>query len=414
MKYIKKFLVNKINIFEKRSFLFLMFSNVLLILVNILSNFLLARILTVENYGEYKYCLVIINFLVIFLNFGYQETFSYNIAKSTKVQKIKNYLIFYFYLTFFLKIFLLLCLYIINKYIKIEGYYYIALLTFSFLAWHRLLMKLLRGSGNIILVSLETIGGSLLFLIIIIIYYYYNISFTGNLAIYYRYFTYSLIHLIVIIILIRKIKSTFNRLVIKEIIKDNKEYGLHIYIGGLFSIGINEIISVIIGGITAKESFAYYSFALSLATLVTIFPNMIATINFKKNVNMNKIDLKQIRVMLILSFLIYILLNIFGTLLIKYLFPKYVYSIKYLRLLSLGYTFHGLGDYFNIYLASKGKGKRMKKSSIIIGLISLIVTVLMVKKFGIYGLAISKLIVSLTYMLFTYLLVSRINFEDYK
>ena len=79
---------------------------------------------------------------------------------------------------------------------------------------------------------------------------------------------------------------------------------------------------------------------------------------------------------------------------------------------SIGAIFHGLGDFFNRFLAAHGKGKQLRNSNFQIGIVNLLGYILLVDIFGVYGAAITRLLAGIVYfsiMLFYYLKYIKAN-----
>ena len=76
---------------------------------------------------------------------------------------------------------------------------------------------------------------------------------------------------------------------------------------------------------------------------------------------------------------------------------RYSVVALYACILSVGFTFHGLGDVFNRFLGAHGQGKPLRNGAFISGAIALLGYTAGVYYFGIWGAVITKIAASLAY-----------------
>jgi Na+-driven multidrug efflux pump len=67
-------------------------------------------------------------------------------------------------------------------------------------------------------------------------------------------------------------------------------------------------------------------------------------------------------------------------------------------MVSIGSTFHGLGDFFNRFLSAQGKGKQLRNSNFILGACNIIGYTGLVYILGVRGATITKLIAGIVYL----------------
>jgi len=187
---------------------------------------------------------------------------------------------------------------------------------------------------------------------------------------------------------------------IKNIFVENSDYGMQLYIGSLFSVSTSQILGLMMASISGLEEYAFFSLGDSLAAPMLIIPTTMATVQFKNNVGAKKLSNKDLFVTTGTSALTLIgyvfFLNVFMQMLLG---QSYAKSIPYANILVLYYIFLGFGDYLNRFICAKGKGKIIRNGSIVTGITLVVCAVILVPKYQVIGLIISKMMSSIVYLL---------------
>jgi O-antigen/teichoic acid export membrane protein len=134
-----------------------------------------------------------------------------------------------------------------------------------------------------------------------------------------------------------------------------------------------------------------------------IVPSVLGTVFFKKFANFDFIPKKVV--------IFSILATVFA-LAIFYLFIEKIFllfysedfspAIRIAKIIILSFLLHGLGDLINRFLGAKGKGKLLRNSAFMVGIVNVLGYTILVKYFGVNGAIITKILASGTYLFMMY------------
>ena len=192
----------------------------------------------------------------------------------------------------------------------------------------------------------------------------------------------------------KNLKQTF-----KSLQKENKSYGLQVYYGSLANVSVQYIAGITLGTFASNNAnVGFYSLALTVTGPLAMLPSIIGTTYFKRFAHENNISRKILIYTLSMA-----LLSMLGFVILIYPVVGFLYDDRYSDValfacvLSIGFTFHGLGDVFNRFLGAHGRGKSLRNGAFISGAIALFGYTLGVYYFGIWGAIITKISASLAY-----------------
>ena len=209
-----------------------------------------------------------------------------------------------------------------------------------------------------------------------------------------------------------KINPSFNNLKdrIKEIIHYNKEYGFNVYLGSLFAVGFSQLTGVLISYFASDNSgVGFYSLAVTIAGPLAFIPNVIATTHYKDFSTSSKVSKRLLNITLAIS-----LVALLGAVVLVGPFVRIFYGsefapvIKLTYIVSFGILLNGLGDFFNRFLGSHGKGKALRNSAFIVGISVMMFNVILIPMFGEYGAALTTFISGLIYFVCMYIYYRRL------
>lgn len=207
--------------------------------------------------------------------------------------------------------------------------------------------------------------------------------------------------LIVLLILIIQLRPKFSGLkpIFKELQKENRQYGFHVYIGSVLAVSLGYISGMTLGWFEPNNvNVGYYTLALTIATPLSLLPAITGTTHFKEFATNNCIQKKIIIHTGLLSALTLIGFIIIIIPLVKWLYSEeYAITGIYACFLAIGMTFHGFGDMFNRFLGSHGRGKEIRNTAVINGSVQILGSIVLVYLWGIYGAIITKIISSTIY-----------------
>ncbi len=192
----------------------------------------------------------------------------------------------------------------------------------------------------------------------------------------------------------KNLKQTF-----KALRQENKSYGLQVYYGSLANVSVQYIAGITLGMFALDNTnVGFYSLALTVTGPLALLPSIIGTTYFKRFAHENCISHK-----VLISTFSMSLLSLTGFVILVYPVIRILYDDRYAdvalfaSVLSVGFTFHGLGDVFNRFLGAHGQGKPLRNGAFISGAIALIGFTIGVYYFGIWGAIVTKIVASLAY-----------------
>lgn len=380
----------------------LLFSNYSLVIITFVTSILMTRSMHESQYGYYKYAISIITMSVTFINGGFHFSAARLIAVSEKSKENSILSITTLSMLIIATLFAgisSIIIFIVNKtVVDVDPIFFWAFPMVFTLLLQRTFITVLKGNNKINDIILQTIFPQLLILVIYFIVSLkgLRLDFKDSLIIYGL--VYLSVHLITWKRLKLKIPSNLKEN-FKLLCAENKRNGFQLYKGAIAGVMIGEILTVIVGGTIEKSIFGMYSLAISMSAPINTIPHAMATIKYRENSRLKKMSKKNIITTVSVSILGLIALNLGVRGLFPYFFEsRYDGALNFLLLCSLTFLIHGLGDYFNQFLASHGLGIYLRNGAYISGGVQLISAIAFVPKFGIYGLIFSKLAASSAYL----------------
>ena len=253
-----------------------------------------------------------------------------------------------------------------------------------------------QGDNHIVRLSLAKVLPPLLY-IAIAWYAYDSTGATSSKMILLQWGLYSFVLTLIVISTcpaFSGLKSVF-----KELNRENREYGIHLYLGSLAMVA-----TAYVGGWTIglfgedNVNVGFYTLALTLTTPLSYLPGIIGTAYFRAFASQNHIPRKVMVSTIVITAASCAMFVIIVGPLVKFFYPvEYAPVSKYASLLSIGFCIHGVGDMLNRYLGSHGKGIGIRNSSIACGLFKIIGFFLLVWLWDISGAIITNLLGSCIY-----------------
>lgn len=174
----------------------------------------------------------------------------------------------------------------------------------------------------------------------------------------------------------------------KSIILSVRSYGLNVYIGSVLGVGCIYFINTMLPFYLDMKALAVVGVALTLSSPLQLIPSVIGVVLFRKFANGNNCFDKDVVIPLtIISVIAIIVFNLLISSVVSILFSEeYMGAIELSRLISLGYIFYGVGDFFTKFIASRGAGKSLRNTSVAVGLSVIAVFFLTINNFGPHAL----------------------------
>ncbi len=402
------FLRKKKNFENKniKNSVYLLSSSILVMVFMLLSNFILTKIFDKESFGNFYLILSIYTFSVILVELGFFYTLGNLISTTKTVKDEREYygvgliiiLIQYFLLTISLVLFS-----VFFDFFKNENLLNVFLITVPF-SFVYLLIKynelLLRGSNKIELLSLSKLLPRVFFFIILIILYKVlgvnNINLEQILVFYFI----SLIVVFCFVLVKLKPKLIGLRHKIFKLYLCNKFLGFNIYIGSLFSLGANALTMPIISYFNSTNvEVGYYSISLQISSVMVLFSNTITSVAFKEFAESSKIPLKWLKALLVLYVFALLGVFLFAKFIVLIIYgDSYLPAVNLIKIMSIGYVFYGVSDFYAKYFLAKNKGRILRNTSFIIGVFFILFNIIFIKYYGAVGASIALLLSGIIYL----------------
>ncbi|WP_455591230.1 oligosaccharide flippase family protein [Bacteroides sp.] len=385
----------------------------------IFGNYYLTRLLDPVQFGNYSFLINVFSFSQVIFNFGFLQSICRLIALSDDKEECREYYSVGLLLSFllFILMFVSLILYaFFSENIKSNNLFFTFILIIPF-GWVYLLTNfnelILQGSNDILLLSESRLLPRVIFLVVLLLIYGYKINVGINTLLLFYFLSYAIVYIYVIWKLKPLFRNVKNRIV--QVWKANNSYGFHIYIGSIFAVGVSSLVSVLISYFEKDNApVGFYNIALQLSTPLTLVPNIMATVMFKKFAVQPQISKKMVSFMFLVSLLVMVVILLIAKPLIMIIYgEQYVESVNLVNLLTFGSLLYGVADFYNRFLLSKGRGAELRNASIVVGIILFVSSILLISSFGVDGAAYSKIISGFFYILTMLFFYKKVKVSGY-
>ncbi len=378
-------------------------ASVLGMLFGIINSALNTHYLDPISYGDVRYIQNIINFISSILLLGFFVSGSRLLALSnneSQSRQIRGAMVVILIITI---IILMICMMFIamfeaNKHhMELSKLFYMSIPVCSNVLLLNYINTTAQGDNHIQRISFARILPPLGYLLIATpIFYIYGATPARMLVL----FNGSAIIILGIIIYSTKPNFKNLRTTFENLIKENKQYGLHVYFGSIAGVSTTYIAGITLGQFCdSNANVGFYTLALTLATPLSLLPTIIGTSYFKnftiqKSIN-GKVLLGSV-MMTIVSFIAFV----FGVfILVSLVYPEdYSIVAYYASWVAIATSCHGFGDLLNKFLGAHGQGKQIRNSAYICGLIICVGSFILVYVGGIIGAIVTKILGSCAYL----------------
>ena len=207
--------------------------------------------------------------------------------------------------------------------------------------------------------------------------------------------------IVIYLLLIFNLRPSFSNLkpVFKLLKKENYEYGFHVYVGSVLAVSLGYVSGITLGIFEGNNTnVGFYTLALTVATPLSLLSSIVGTTHFKEFANTDRISSSVVKNTIIVSGI-----SLFAFILMIVPLVKWAYSEAYApvgyyaSVIAIGMVFHGFGDMYNRFLGAHGKGKEIRNSAIVTGLMQLTGSICFVYLWGIYGAIATRILSSIIY-----------------
>ena len=181
---------------------------------------------------------------------------------------------------------------------------------------------------------------------------------------------------------------------VKKVQQSNKDFGFNVYLGSIIAVGSTSLSGILISYFGADNiEVGYYSISQQFAAPLSLIPNVLATVYFRKFATAKSINKSLLMFVYGISFVSFIIIYIVAEPIVRTIYgEEYIDSVMILHILSLGILLYGVSDVYNRFLLAKGKGKELRNTSYIVGVMLLIANLILIREFGAIGAAMATVI----------------------
>ena len=253
-----------------------------------------------------------------------------------------------------------------------------------------MLTMMFRGSNQIGKLAAHTILPRLLFFCAVgVIVLTGELSLLLSLTLYFGTLAVS----IVVIVLVSRPSFTDVRDRMRHIVKEIREYGIHIYSGTIVDNLTTGSDKLVISYFLGATQVGYYSVAQTIVLPISMIARAIETSVFKRFASLERIPRK---IFIINTLWI---LALAGTILIgNQWIIRFVFSEKYdtirtiVPVLVCGMVFNGLNQIYHSYFSARRLGKYMRNISIVTSTLNVAADIILIPIWGLMGAAVADLV----------------------
>jgi O-antigen/teichoic acid export membrane protein len=381
----------------------LYFTMILGIIAGIILSMLNTRMLSKELYGDFKFVQNIFTFSQMFLTIGLFYSGGRIIAFTHDPEKKRE---FYGTVFLFTAVISLALMILTGIFSLFEGMIFhnnlkrviMACLPLIFVFPLQLCMEqLLQGDYKIYSLSFIRLAPKVLnILILLALYTFFEYKLILNLEVFLLSMALPMLGIVF------WIKPKFTNLKANSLVlwKENKYYGFPVFIGAMAGVASAQIASFSISFFVDNANVGFFALAITATMPLAMLPVSLGTTLFKDFVSLPKIPAKVTLYTLIIGISVLVLFMLCIRFLVQWLYPpEFAPVVNLCYYAAIGSTFHGFGDFINRFISAKGKGRILRNSNFILGIINITGYTLFVYIWGIKGAAVTKLISGLAYML---------------
>ncbi len=386
----------------------LMFWNFLSLPLALVTNIVITRYMGATSYGDYLYVQKVFDFAYIILGLGVAQSINRAVLlakdeKSTREYYGSGYLCL-------LMVYGIICVALyaftfISPNIRGKGLFDIMLCVIPFSLIHYTMNyyeQVLPASNKITELIIQRYAPRIgLFILTLALYY---IVKKVDLEISPAVVVWSIFwgtQLLVYLYVFKRIKPTFTNVKAraKEIIKIDKEFGIQVYFGNLFSTAFTALMPIFLSFFGENNAgVGFYSLSLQLSQLLSFIPVVVATSHYKKFAEYKSIPRKLMTTTFLISSAAMLFLWVIVTPFVKIFYTPEFSPVIYLTIISsVGTLLYGISDFFSRYLMAQGKGKPLRNSSFIVGFTTLAMSVALIPWIHETGAAITHAAAGLIY-----------------
>jgi O-antigen/teichoic acid export membrane protein len=381
--------------------------NIIIIPVSIVSNIFITRFLGPVAFGDFKFLFYVFSLGMVLFTFGFYQAGNRAIVLNSDKEKTRelygSMLVVLSVLFIIMFAFLMIYAFVDNN-ISEKGLRSTLIMLIPF-SWIFLLTNyfevLFQADNRISLLAKSRLYPKLLFFIATLVLYLLFGSYSGD-RLKMIWILFLAAHIIGFGYIVFRINPAFTNLRprMKEVVYYNKTYGFNVYIGTIFNVAMTSLTGLLISyfGVT-NAGVGFYGLALTISEPLNFIPNVIATTHYKDFASKKNIEKRLTVITIAVSVIALVLCWLLVGPFIRIFYGIEFTPVIYLTfIVSTGVIFHGMGDYYNRFLGAHGKGKALRNSAIIVGIIIFICNFTLIPLYGQDGAAVTRVISGFAYL----------------
>lgn len=393
---------------QARQSFWLLIWNLVGILVGILNNIIVTRYLGAIDYGNYLYIMRVFTFIVIIINFGLFPAINRAILQGKSNREVSE-----MYGTSFM---IVICLYVVTC-IVLLGFalisdnfeekgiqeLFIKTIPLCILAFLPTFFdQVLPSSNNIRLLIIQRYLPKVAFTFITFFIYVfsirYKLSWNHIITVW---ISWALAEASFYTYVYLSLNPSFKNigLCVRKIIGYNKDFGLQVYIGDLFSNAFSALLPILLSYVCIDNTYVgFYALSLTIATPLRMFPSIIGTSYYKSFSTYKEIPQKLLKTTMLMSICGLLCVWALVTPFVKICYTSEFEPVIYLTFISsIGSLLYGLSDLFSRFLMAHGEGVLIRNSSFIVGFVTLMSSLILIPWLKGYGASFAYVCAGITY-----------------
>lgn len=376
----------KISRILKSDELVLYLLRMLVMFIKLLIVVILTKKLGSENYGYYSYFFSLAEYVVLFVGIGLVESVGRSILKNKDQES--EYVMLGLIAGLIVSVLNFIIIYIAIKNDYEKGILLIISLFSSGVFFRKLCNELSIYAKKIKILYYFELIINILILIEIFFIRKYEIIIIVQLIIY-------VIVSLGFLIFSFSPKLTRNHFKdrLRDIVREEKEYGFNVYLGKIASMGTYDLDKIMLRYFSPVQYVGYYNIGLMIITPITLVTDTILNVNFSSFYNLKSIPKKMLYLNIGLTVILIVLFNTIG----RYIFDC-IWGAEYSEIKQMFIFFSAIALLQSIYLplnkfiGAKGKGRYLRDSAFILSFFNIILNLMFIPKYGLRGALIATII----------------------
>lgn len=369
-------------------------------------NIIITRYMGAQNYGDYLYVQRIFEFAYIIANFGLMNSLNRSILMTDDEIEKRELYGTGFVIWLCVSTAAIIGLYIfvlISPNISEKGVLELCLLIVPFCTvyyMNHLYEQILPANNRIDLLIKQRYYPRIgLFICTSVIYSFFRNNSLNPIIVVWIFFLST--NLLCYLNVARHLRPRFKNVVahLRTIFSINKNYGVKVYTGNLFSTAFTALLPLLISEFSGDNStVGFYALALTFCQPMNYIPNVLTTSHYRELSKQPRIPKKLFRLSVLSSLTCLIALWLIIGPFVKLFYTDEFYPVILLTLVtSIGTFFYGFSDFISRYLTSQGDGVSLRNSSFVVGFSTMALSLSLIPKYNAMGATLTHVFAGLIY-----------------